>query len=74
MTAFLLLGILTFVMGILFLIHPKGLVTLSGLFNRIVATDSKTLKYRVSAGLIFIAIGIFFLFMAYYFYIRMGMS
>ncbi len=74
MTAFILLGVVTCITGILFLLHPKGLVKLSGLFNRIVATDSKTLKYRVSAGLIFIVVGLFFLFMAYYFYIKFGMS
>ena len=74
MTAFLLLGLLTLIVGILFLLHPRGLVNLSSLFNRIVATDSKTLKYRISAGLIFIALGVFFLFIAYYLYARTGLS
>jgi len=68
MTAFLLIGILSLLFGGLFLISPHILVKLSQLFNRVVSTDYRTLKYRVSTGLIFIALGIFFLFMAYYFY------
>jgi len=72
MTAFLLIGAISLAAGLLFLIKPAALVSLSELFNQIVATDSKTLKYRISAGLIFIALGIFFLFMAYYFDLRFG--
>jgi len=68
MTAFLLLGLLTFFIGLLFLVYPRALIVLSDMFNQILSTDSKTLKYRISAGLIFLAVGIFFLFMAYYFY------
>ena len=68
MTAFILLGIVTLIIGLLFLIKPTALIDLSSVFNRIVATDHKTLKYRISVGLIFIALSIFFLFMGYYFY------
>ncbi len=67
MTAFMLIGLICLIAGVLFLIRPGVLVKMSELFNQIVATDSKTLKYRVSAGLIFVALGLFFLFMAYYF-------
>ncbi len=68
MTAFLLVGLATLLVGILFLIKPKSLIRASSLFNQIVDTDSKTLKYRITVGLIFLVLGIFFLFMAYYFY------
>jgi len=68
MTAFILLGIITFIIGLLFLLNPATLIELSSVFNRIVATDHKTMKYRISVGLIFIALSIFFLFMAYYFH------
>jgi len=67
MTAFMLIGLICLVAGVLFLIRPGALIKLSEMFNRIVAVDSKTLKYRVSVGLIFVALGLFFLFMAYYF-------
>ncbi|MCX6349862.1 MAG: hypothetical protein NTV79_10260 [Candidatus Aureabacteria bacterium] len=73
MTAFLLIGVISLAAGLLFLVKPAALVGLSELFNQIVATDSKTLKYRVTVGLIFIVLGIFFLFMAYYFDLRFGM-
>ena len=73
MTAFVLLGVITLIIGLFFLVKPAALVTLSEVFNRIVATDHKTIKYRFSVGLIFIVIGIFFLFMAYYFH-RIGIS
>lgn len=68
MTAFILLGAVALIIGLLFLIKPELLVYLSSVFNRIVVTDHKTLKYRISVGLVFIALSIFFLFMAYYFY------
>ena len=73
MTAFILLGIITFIIGLLFLLKPATLIELSSVFNRIVATDHKTMKYRISVGLIFIALGLFFLFMSYYFY-RIGIG
>ena len=72
MTAFILLGIVVLLIGLLFLAKPTALVALSEILNRIVATDHKTLKYRFSVGLILIVMGIFFLFMAYYFY-RLGL-
>jgi hypothetical protein len=67
MTAFILIGAICLIAGLLFLIRPGALIKLSELFNQIVAVDSKTMKYRISAGLIFVALGLFFLFMAYYF-------
>lgn len=67
MTAFILIGAICLIAGVLFLVKPHALIKLSEMFNQIVATDSKTLKYRVSAGLIFVAVGLFFLFMSYYF-------
>ena len=68
MTAFLLIGAVALLVGILFLINPQSLIKASGLFNQIVDTDSKTLKYRITVGLIFLVLGIFFIFMAYYFH------
>jgi len=73
MTAFILLAAVTMIIGLLFLIKPDLLIYLSSFFNRIVATDHKTIKYRVSVGLVFIALSIFFFFMAYYFH-RAGIS
>ncbi|MDP8215062.1 MAG: hypothetical protein RAO92_04150 [Candidatus Euphemobacter frigidus] len=67
MTAFILIGLIALISGILFLVAPGMLIKLSGLLNQIVSTDHKTLKYRISVGIIFIIIGLFFLFMAYYF-------
>lgn len=66
MTAFILVGIITLLMGIMYLIAPGILIKLSSLLNQIVSTDDKTMKYRVSVGVIFIILGFFFLFMAYY--------
>lgn len=66
MTAFLLVGIIALLMGLMYLIAPRTLIKLSALFNQIVSTDDKTMKYRISVGLIFIVLGIFILFMAYY--------
>ena len=66
MTAFILVGIIALLAGIMYLIAPGTLIKLSSLFNQIISTDDKTMKYRVSVGLIFIVIGLFFLFMAYY--------
>jgi len=66
MTAFILVGIISLLAGLMYLIAPGTLIKLSALFNQIVSTDDKTMKYRISVGLIFVALGIFFLFMAYY--------
>ena len=66
MTAFILVGIIALLVGIMYLIAPGTLIKLSALFNQIVSTDDKTMKYRLSVGLVFIILGLFFLFMAYY--------
>ena len=66
MTAFILIGIITLLLGFMYLFAPGTLIKLSSLLNQIVSTDHKTMKYRISVGVIFIIIGIFFLFMAYY--------
>ena len=66
MTAFILVGIIALLMGILYLIAPGMLIKLSTLFNQIVSTDDKTMKYRISVGVVFVVLGLFFLFIAYY--------
>ena len=67
MTAiFILVGIIVLLAGVMYLIAPRALIKLSALFNQIVSTDDKTMKYRISVGLVFVIIGLFFLFMAYY--------
>ena len=66
MTAFILVGIIALLTGIMYLIAPGTLIKLNALFNQIISTDHKTMKYRISVGLIFIILGLFFLFMAYY--------
>ena len=66
MTAFILVGIIALLVGLMYLIAPGTLIKLSALFNQIVSTDDKTMKYRISVGVVFIIIGFFFLFMAYY--------
>lgn len=66
MTAFIFVGIIALLAGIMYLVAPGTLIKLSALLNQIVSTDHKTMKYRISVGVIFIVIGIFFLFMAYY--------
>jgi len=66
MTAFILVGIIALVAGIMYLVAPGTLIKLSSLFNQIVSTDDKTMKYRISVGVVFIIIGLFFLFIAYY--------
>ena len=66
MTAFILVGIIALLAGIMYLFSPGTLIKLSALLNQIVSTDHKTMKYRISVGVIFIIIGLFFLFMAYY--------
>ncbi len=66
MTAFILIGAIVLISGVMFLVAPGALVKVSSLLNQIVTTDHKTMKYRISVGLVFIVIGIFFLFMAYY--------
>jgi 1,4-dihydroxy-2-naphthoate octaprenyltransferase len=66
MTAFILIGILCLVVGVMHLFAPEALVRLSAFLNRIISTDHKTMKYRVGTGLVFIALGLFFVFMAYY--------
>jgi uncharacterized protein YjeT (DUF2065 family) len=66
MTAFILVGIIALLTGIMYLITPGTLIKLSALFNQIVSTDDKTMKYRISVGVIFIVFGLFVLFMAYY--------
>jgi len=66
MTAFILLGIITMIIGILFLVNPSILIKFSELMNRIVTTDNKAIKYRISMGLVMLALSLFFLFMAYY--------
>ena len=66
MTAFILVGIIALLVGIMYLIAPGTLIKLSALFNQIVSTDDKTMKYRISVGVIFIVFGLFVLFMAYY--------
>jgi len=72
MTAFILLGAITGVIGMLFLINPSILIRLSEVMNRIVTTDNKAIQYRVSVGLVLLALGAFFFFMAYYLQ-RIGM-
>ncbi len=66
MTAFILIGAIVLISGVMFLVAPGALVKLGSLLNQIVSTDHKTMKYRISVGLIFIVLGLFFLFMAYY--------
>jgi len=66
MTAFILVGIIALLVGIMYLIAPGTLIKLGTLFNQIVSTDDKTMKYRISVGVVFIIVGLFFLFMAYY--------
>jgi hypothetical protein len=66
MTAFILVGIIALLVGIMYLITPGTLIKLSSLLNQIVSTDHKTMKYRISVGVVFVIIGFFFLFMAYY--------
>jgi len=66
MTAFILVGIIALLTGIMYLIAPGTLIKLNALFNQIISTDHKTMKYRISVGVIFIVLGLFFLFMAYY--------
>ena len=66
MTAFILVGIVALLVGIMYLIAPGTLIKLGTLFNQIVSTDDKTMKYRISVGVVFIIVGFFFLFMAYY--------
>ena len=66
MTAFILVGIIALLVGIMYLVVPGTLIKLSALFNQIVSTDDKTMKYRISVGVVFLIVGFFFLFMAYY--------
>lgn len=66
MTAFIFIGIIAILAGIMYLVAPGLLIKLSALFNQIISTDDKTMKYRISVGVVFIVIGIFFLFMDYY--------
>lgn len=66
MTAFILIGVLCLVVGVLHLIAPEFLVRISAFLNRIISTDQKTMKYRIGTGLAFIVLGLFFVFMAYY--------
>ena len=67
MTAiFILVGIIALLAGIMYLVAHGMLIKLSVLFNQIVSTDDKTMKYRISVGVVFVVIGLFFLFMAYY--------
>ncbi|MFH1038222.1 MAG: hypothetical protein V1789_06085 [PVC group bacterium] len=73
MTAFILVGFVALSSGVMFLIAPGALVKLSSLLNQIVSTDHKTLKYRISVGVILTTVGLFFLFMAYYIYNHWGM-
>lgn len=67
MTAFVLIGVLCLAAGVMYLVAPGVLVRVSSFLNRVISTDHKTMKYRIGAGLVFIVLGIFFLFMAYYF-------
>ena len=66
MTAFILIGVLCLAAGVMHLFAPEALVRFSAFLNRIISTDRKTMKYRVGTGLIFIVLGLFFIFMAYY--------
>jgi len=66
MTAFILVGIVALLVGIMYLVAPGMLIKLSTLFNQIVSTDDKTMKYRISVGVVFVVLGLFFIFMAYY--------
>lgn len=66
MTAFILIGALCLVAGVMYLLAPEALVRISAFLNWIISTDHKTMKYRFGAGLIFILLGLFFFFMAYY--------
>ena len=66
MTAFIFVGIVALLSGLMYLCTPGLLVRLSSLFNQIVSTDDKTMKYRVTMGIILIVLGLFFLFISYY--------
>ncbi len=66
MTVFLLIGVICLAAGVMYLLAPEVLVRISVFLNRIVSTDHKTIKYRVTVGLIFLLLGLFFLFMAHY--------
>ncbi len=66
MTAFLLVGVICLAAGLMYLLAPEVLVRISTFLNRIVSTDQKTMKYRVTVGLVFLLLGLFFIFMAYY--------
>ena len=66
MTAFILIGAVCLAAGLMYLLAPGALVRVSEFLNRIISTDHKTIKYRFSAGLILIILGLFFLFTAYY--------
>ncbi len=67
MTGFILIGILALVTGVLFLVAPQILIRLGERFNRVVAFDSKTFRYRISMGIVLIAAALFFFVMAWYF-------
>lgn len=67
MTGFILIGVLALVTGVLFLVAPQILIRLGESFNRVVAFDNKTFRYRISMGIVLIAAGIFFFLMAWYF-------
>ena len=67
MTGFLLLGLLSLATGIMFLIAPRALIRLGECFNRVLALDSKTFRYRIFTGSFLVAAAIFFFAMAYYF-------
>lgn len=67
MTGFILLGVISLVTGVMFLAVPQTLIRLGELFNRVVAFDNKTFRYRVSMGIVLIAAALFFFVMAWYF-------
>jgi len=66
MTAFILIGIICLAAGVMYLLAPGALVRISEFLNRIISTDHRTLKYRITVGLILVVLGMFFLFTAYY--------
>ncbi|MBI4685137.1 MAG: hypothetical protein HY755_08040 [Nitrospirae bacterium] len=62
------IGVLAFVIGVLFLVAPGTLRRLNDISAKMVARiDSFTFSYRIGFGVSLMLISIFMFFMAYYF-------
>jgi len=62
----ILVGILAFIFGLLFLFSPRSLENLSTQFNKVVSFEKKILELRIGVGISLLLASVLCFFVVYY--------